>query len=929
MTAVFSNVLGDHEDWRGVAWMQLYGKASDSFNGIPDVDGVYDTKIVSVPPSSVYNPDTRQYTGAIWDGSWSKAYTNDPAWVINDVISDSLSGIARLVPGAHLNKWDALELSKYASELVSDGQGGFQPRFALNLAVSESQRSDDFVRYLAGACGATAWDNGDGEWRTVIDKPQATSALFTHENIEGEFVYSHTDVDTRYNEVTVVFLNEEFDYREDRVKVEDPDHIARFGRKPTKLVAIGCTNRQQAVRWAILKLRTNVNEFRNVTFLTNRQGKMLERFNWILIADGSLNQTFDDLKRTTGRIVQNNGLSISLRDTVRLEVGIAYQIAVTVPNPNYNPDTPTAPTNPTWQQPTVTITRNLVNSNLQRGDVRELFLDAALPANCPENANVALSAVGLPSVPKVYRVVDLDWNDDGERVTINAIEVDTGKFIASDTADYDFSLPGYPSNVDLLIPPPVAPTGGMISYYPVTLTRVAANYKLSANWQRPAYPYVKGYRVERRYNDGPWENLGFTTQLENELMNPPEGLYEYRVYTIDTKGRESLPLNDNIVIGASPQWAPVGLLTNESHTVAAAADGTGFDLSTAGGQFLLYSPAGQIVEDFAFSVLSEDGVTATIDATGNYDITGGLIGDTGTVTFRATWFSYTIDKVYSITKSRAGVAGAGGAPGANAKLLFITSDRQTLAFDSAGNPTPAAQTITFTAQKQNTAAAVTWSITDANGVAQSAAAGLTIAGDTNSATMTVAQFNAVRNGTTGVIVKGSLTDGTVLTDQISVVRVAQGATGATGAAGPTISLVADDLTFDFMDGVAFNVNQVITLTATKQNTGEALTWTAQPAVTLGTPGGDVRTLSLANFGSNQRVTITVTGTSGAQASVTLIRNDQTTPNDSIIPDSAWAATAIGSGSDPAPGDYTPPALTDTPWRFTGGFRLGREMVNIP
>jgi hypothetical protein len=777
-TAVYHGELGDNEEWRGFSWLQLYGKASDQLNGIPEVSGIYDTKIVSVPPPEVFDPETRQYTGAIWDGSWSKAFTTDPAWIINDAISDSLSGIARLVPGAHLNKWDALELSKYASELVPDGAGGLHPRFSLNLVVTEPQRSDDFIRYLAGACGGTAWDNGDGEWRCVIDRPQTPSALYTFENIEGEFIYSHSDVDTRFNDVTVVYLNEEFDYREDRIRLEDTDHIARFGRKPTKIVAIGCTNRQQALRWGILKLRTNINEFRNVSFTTNRQGKMLERFAWILVADSSLNQSIDEIKRTTGRIVENKGGSIVLRDTVRLESGVSYELKVTAPNPAYDPDSTTSPTDPTWQQPTVTVTRSITNLNTARGDVRELFLDTPLPADIAENANVALSAPGLPSVPKVYRIVDLNYDDAGEKVSVSAIEVDTGKFLASDLGEYDFNIPGY-DTPSALLPPPVPPSGGLLSLVQVTDTPTSTRRALRADWLRPSYPLIKGYRVERRFNDGPWIDLGFTTQLESELVDPPDGFHEYRVYTVDQKDRESLPLEDNIAIGALPQFAPVGVLTNESHTVATAADGTGFDLSGAGGQFILYSPGGQIVEDMVFSVEAADGATATIDANGVYTITD-LTADAATVTFRAVWFDYTIDKIYSITKSKAGL---------NAPLMYVISDRQTVSYDGAGGPSPPTQTTTFTAQKVNTTAAVTWSVTDIDGTAVDASAALS-ATTGNQVTMTEAQFATAHNGTGGVIVKATLTDGGVtLSDRISVIRVHSGADGAAGAslvAVPTI-----------------------------------------------------------------------------------------------------------------------------------------------
>lgn len=142
--------------------------------------------------------------------------------------------------------------------------------------------------------------------------------------------------------------------------------------------------------------------------------------------------------------------------------------------------------------------------------------------------------------------------------------------------------------------------------------------------------------------------------------------------------------------------------------------------------------------------------------------------------------------------------------------------------------------------------------------------------------------------------------------------------GPPGPPGPTISLSGNDISFDFMDGVEFDVNQTITVTATKQNTSEAINWSRSPAVTLGAPDGNTRTLSIANFGANQAVTITAEGAvSGAKASVTLIRNDQVTPDDSIIPDGQWIATAKAGGTVIGGG-------SSTPWRFSGTVRAQQQ-----
>lgn len=93
------------------------------------------------------------------------------------------------------------------------------------------------------------------------------------------------------------------------------------------------------------------------------------------------------------------------------------------------------------------------------------------------------------------------------------------------------------------------------------------------------------------------------------------------------------------------------------------------------------------------------------------------------------------------------------------------------------------QTTTFTAQKQNTTATPSWSLTDMNGNARTPVTSFLSSSTGNSVTMTVSQFDSARNGTEGVIVTGTITDGETLSDKISVVRSVAGSDGDDGAPG--------------------------------------------------------------------------------------------------------------------------------------------------
>lgn len=661
VAGVSSEELGGVEEWRGLSWVQIYGKATDQINGIPEITGIYDIGKHLVPPASVWDPVTRQYTGAAWDGVTNvHTWTACPAWQIKGLIEDDLSGISALAPGSTMNKWDTLEASKWFSELVPDGRGGMHPRYTLNWFQEQPMQVKELVSYLSGAVGAFCWDEGDGRWRMKVERPENPVMIFTKENIVGEFVYSHTDFDSRFNDFTGVFRNEENRYQEDRVRVFDQSNIDLTGRRHTTIALVGCTNRQEALRRLKIRLLSSLNETRQITFTTNRQGLLLEPLSVIAVADGDLNA--DTTIRSTGRIVAMNPArtEIQVRDTLRLELGVNYSVSVTVPNPDYNPDTTSEPTSLNWRKPTITVTRNIVNTAGQRGDITTLYLDSALPADTPLFAPVALSAVGLPALPKQYRVLNVSPSDDSETVVIQAIEIYTSKWVESDNVTED----AINSQLSVKsIPAPGAPADGVFSIinYPTEFTQSRA---LVARWLRPAALFLEDYRIEYRYNQGPWIDLGRTRETFLEIPNPLQGVYDIRVYANDRRKIVSLPLEASIDLDEVMPLPPTVTLSNAAAVVNATADGVVSSFAGTGGVMEVRTGAGLVPStDITFSVVSTTGgLTISIDAVGAYLPTA-LTGDTGTAVLRATYNGEDYDLTYTLAKAKQGIQGPIGDSG--------------------------------------------------------------------------------------------------------------------------------------------------------------------------------------------------------------------------------------------------------------------------
>lgn len=411
-----------------------------------------------------------------------------------------------------------------------------------------------------------------------------------------------------------------------------------------------------------------------------------------------------------------------------------------------------------------------------------------------------------------------------------------------------------------------------VYYSRVTLlNKIAVEAGLRATWAnvRDSDPNSPDDNATRNVHRGTW--AAGVAYIVGDLFD--YGGSTYFVTTAHTSSGGSPPPNANVSLLA--QAGIVGFLTNEAHTVATASDGSGGTYTGAGGTFKIFNGTTDVTTggSVTFSVISSP-AWISINSSGVYTVSNPG-SDIATATLQAVYGGVTLQKVYTFAKSKAGVDGS------NAKTLTVISDRQTISYDAAGSPSPSTQTTTFSTNKQNTSGTVTWSVTDAAGVARTPVTTYLSAGTGDSVTMTEAQFASARNGTSGVIVTGSITDGTTFTDKISVVRVqtgatgatgSTGATGATGATGPTLDISAPTGLFTMVDGVLTPSTQTIVVSALVNGTATSVSWAIKnPA------GTDIRTATATtvsvtetDLGSNESLIIQATY-SGVVARITLER----------------------------------------------------------
>lgn len=516
----FQEVVAGNKEFPFTAMFQLVGTASDQLSGLPQFSSICDGRVVAVP--SNYDAEAKTYSG-LWDGTFQMAWTDNPAWIWYDVQVNDRYGVSSYYPVVP-NKWDIYEAAKWCDEQVPDGQGGTHPRWTFNQWVTDAQGVKEFSRYLAGVFLGVYTDDGEGGMMMRIDKDANAVALFTPENVvDGKFNYSFTDIQTRYNDITVTFRNPQLNYEEDRVRIRDEAHIAKYGRISTDVIAFGCRNRQEGIRRGRARMIAATTEFTSVSFTTNRLGLNFDLYDVILIADPKLGY---GISGRVGSFVNEDKTLWSLLDPVYLEPGVAYSVNVQVPNPGY-----VAAGGAPFK-----VEKRSLQVGHPTGSVSVLQLEG--PAlDLPEHAWFAIEAPDYAGVPKPFRVMGVDQpTGDPDNVTVVCLEVNRNKWafidtgVNTDVIDYSsFTTKDVKPPTEFSVLPGEKFIGGVKRPF------------LKFLWNRSESPQVRRYNIYESRNGDGVVKIGETRSTEFEYFASPNADYVFMVTAVSITGEESLP----------------------------------------------------------------------------------------------------------------------------------------------------------------------------------------------------------------------------------------------------------------------------------------------------------------------------------------------------------------------------------------------------
>lgn len=480
-----------------------------SFNNIPKISCKPKGRIIRIP--SNYDPIARTYSGT-WDGTFKWGWTNNPAWIWFDVLTEPRFGLGRRVTSQMLDKWELYRIAQRCDQKVPDGKGGdgTEPRFMFDVYIQSQADAWQVIKDIAaGFNGMTFW--GNNMFNVVSDMPADTSKLqiLTRASVVGKPVYSSGSEKTRFSSALINFSDPDNHYQDRTTAVMFPDLVKQFKFKQTQITAIGCTRESEAQRrggWAVYSNSLD----RIITLQTGLDGYVYVPGTVFAFAD----------ERLSGRVYGGRitGYNAGLK-------------AVTT------------------DRGTSAVAGDTLMIRTQGGTVESRVIQAVngtqLVVATPFTAEPLPNAVFVIDAGQLrlqyFRVTNLRFDDEENTFTITGAEYNASKYDAVD------------NNARLDTPPiSLIPTGlvnqptniVVVSYDAVRQGQRVAT--LTASWDAPVDKNGKpqadviAYRVQWKRGDNEWVNVPETGLRNIEVPGIFEGDYLVRVRAINSGGASSL-----------------------------------------------------------------------------------------------------------------------------------------------------------------------------------------------------------------------------------------------------------------------------------------------------------------------------------------------------------------------------------------------------
>ena len=241
---------------------------------------------IKVQVPSNYFPETRLYnrnvtTGAeeldvngnpdpqAWDGLFYTAWTDNPAWVLYDLLTNPRYGLGEFIDAdTQVDIYSLYDIAVYCDQKLDNGLGNGQlePRYTFNGVIATREDAFDVINAVTSTFrGMSFWSAGGVT--AVADSPKDPKRLITRANVEkGNFTYSGTALRAQHTSSLVTYNDPDNNYKQTVEVVEDATRRERLGWREIEVAAFATTSRGQAYRLGKWILDSEKNESETLAF---------------------------------------------------------------------------------------------------------------------------------------------------------------------------------------------------------------------------------------------------------------------------------------------------------------------------------------------------------------------------------------------------------------------------------------------------------------------------------------------------------------------------------------------------------------------------------------------------------------------------------------------------------------------------------------
>lgn len=459
-----------------------------------------------------YDFDTRTFattgpgtSGGIWDGTFKMEVSDDPAWILYEILTNKAWGCGDEIDPDLIDVATLYEISQYNQELLDDGKGGLEPRFAINTQITEQSSAYALISAVASAFrGSVYWAAGMVTFSQ--DRPRDPVKIFSQVNVkDGNFNREGADVLAEHSTALVTFNDPNNGFKQDVMPYDDPEQLAKCGYKPVRVADFGNTSAARAQRTGRWLIETEKSEGETITFCVTLDHADVGPGLVAAICDPMMADV-----RYGGKVAAATTNSVTIDKAINVVPADEMFISVVLPDGSLRH-------------------RPLTNP---AGMATVLTFDEALPDTPVANADWVLSSNQI--APEPVRILNVVETEEHE-FEITAMTYDVTKFARVERKPV-LDAPSYVKLPSGDIGAPQSLSASAYVYFAGTTPKVAA----TLGWTAPSDPRVVRYEIHiQRPGDVEYFIFERTSDFTYTLYDISGGDLRFRVRSRDALGRPS------------------------------------------------------------------------------------------------------------------------------------------------------------------------------------------------------------------------------------------------------------------------------------------------------------------------------------------------------------------------------------------------------